>query len=175
MADPHLLKMNPVRRAFNAVVILSPAEAVPHRFYRGVYHCSCPVRISLIRDNTSQMLIFFILIFHRSLQPVLAVQVHHDAALVKPVMALPEICLYDKAEIPFLCLHLKYRSIVITEMIVGPLPQVSMRFCDNLYHSLINGTAFRFSCPFEFVQIYFHSYPPLFQSALFDAFISFVF
>ena len=78
-------------------------------------------------------------------------------------MALPEISLYNKAEIPFLCLHLKYRGIVIAEMIVGPLPQVSMRFCDNLYHSLINGTAFRFSCPFEFAEIYFHFYPPLFS------------
>src|SRR5699024_10362302 len=95
--------------------------------------------------------------------PVLAVQIHHDSALVKPVMAFPEICLYNKAEIPFLCLYLKYRCIVIAKMIVGPLPQVCVRLCHDFYYSVMNDAAFRFSCPFEFTKIYFHLCPPLFS------------
>lgn len=55
--------------------------------------------------------------FHGSLQPVFAVQIHHDATLVKPVMAVCKICLYHKAEIFFFCLRLQDRGIVIPEII----------------------------------------------------------
>ena len=45
------------------------------------------------------MLKLLILIFHRSLEPVLGVKVHHNTALIKAVVTVSEIGLYDKREI----------------------------------------------------------------------------
>ena len=47
------------------------------------------------------MLEFFIFIFDGAFQPVIAVQVHDDAALVKAVMAFRKLRLYKKGEVLF--------------------------------------------------------------------------
>ena len=64
MADPHLTECDSVCRTFNTIIILPPAEAIPHCFYRRRNLCCCPVRVSVVRNYTSQMLIFFIFILY---------------------------------------------------------------------------------------------------------------
>ena len=64
MADSHLFKTNSIFRTFNAIVILTSAEAIPHGFNICADFCRCPVRISSVCHNTSQMLILFVFIFY---------------------------------------------------------------------------------------------------------------
>ena len=56
----------------------------------------------------------------RSLEPVVAIQVHNHAALVEALMALSEVRLYYEAEVLLPRGHLQYRSIVVAEMVIGP-------------------------------------------------------
>ncbi len=96
MADTHLGKVFTILGAFNAVVIFSAAEPIPHCLHiRRNSRCS-PVGIAVIRYDAAKMLNGFIFIFYRSLQLVLSVQVHHNTALVKAVMALGEIRFHDE-------------------------------------------------------------------------------
>ena len=65
-----------------------------------------PIRIAAIGDNGTQMLERLVFIFHGSFDPVLGVQIHHDAALIKTVMALSKIRFYDEREIFLIALRL---------------------------------------------------------------------
>ena len=100
MADAHLTECCSVSGTFYAVVICTAGEAVPHCLDICRY-CSCrPVRIAVVGDNTSKMLELIVFIFYGSFQPVVAVQVHDDAALVEAVMAYElTIRLEDAAKI----------------------------------------------------------------------------
>ena len=97
------------------------------------------------------MLILIIFIFDRTFQPILTVQIHDDTALVKPVMTLMKFRLYNETKIFLLCLHLQYRSIVILKMIISSLPQIRMRFRNNLNCILADDIMLRLSRPFKFV------------------------
>ena len=68
-----------------------------------------------------------VLVFDGTFEPVLAIQIHHNAALVETVMALGEIRFHDKGEELLVRLHLKDRRIVVAEMVIGALPEVGMR------------------------------------------------
>lgn len=131
MAYPYLAECHTIRRTLNAVIILPAAEPIPHCFYGCPYGGGGPVRIPVIRHHAPQVLVFLIFIFYGSLQPVLAIQVHHNAALVEPVMAVRKICPYYKGEIFFFRLHLQDRGIVISEMVVCPLPQICSGLCPD--------------------------------------------
>ena len=87
MADSHLGEFFAVRRAFNTVVVLPAAEAIPHLFDARGDLCCCPVGIAAVGNNAAKMLKFLVFIFDRALQPVLAVKVENNAALVKSVTA----------------------------------------------------------------------------------------
>ena len=65
-----------------------------------------------------------VFVFHRGLEPVLAVEVHHDAALVEPVAAAGEIGLHGEGEIGLPGLKLQHGGVVIAEVVVGALPQI---------------------------------------------------
>lgn len=73
------------------------------------------------------MLEALVLILHRGLQPVLRIQIHHDPALVETMMALRKVGLHDEGEEALRRLHLQHRGVVVSEMIVGPLPEIGMR------------------------------------------------
>ena len=122
MTDAHLMEDVPIFRAFDAEVVFSAAQTVPH----GLYGCGNfgggPVGISSIRDDAAEMLKKLVFILDGSLQPVFAVQVQHDAALIKAVLAFGKFGFYRKGKKLFFCGHLQDGRIVIAEMIIGPLP-----------------------------------------------------
>ena len=59
----------------------------------------------MIRYHTAKVLKNFILVFNRSFEPIFAVQVHHNSALVKPMLTL-ELSFNCKREKLLICLHL---------------------------------------------------------------------
>ena len=119
MADAHLTEHLSVGRALDTVVILAAGESIPHGFYiSGNSRCG-PVRVAIVRHYAAQMLKLVVLVFHRAFQPVLAVEIHHDATLVKTVMAACKISLHHEAEILFAGLHLQYGRIVVLEVILS--------------------------------------------------------
>ena len=99
------------------------------------------------------MLELLVLELHGALEPVLAVQVHHDAALVEALVALGEVRLYHKAEELLLCLHLQHGSIVVPEMVVRPLPEVSVRGSGDGDDTVVDLAGSRLPGPLELFQI----------------------
>ena len=95
------------------------------------------------------MLELLILVFHRALEPIIAIQVHHDTALVEALMALSEISLYDKTEKPFFGLDLEYRSVVVAKMIICTLPKVCVRSCRDFERITVDSVSKRFPGPLE--------------------------
>ena len=153
MADAHLAEMGPVGGALDAVVVGPSGEAVPHRFDIGRNGRRGPVGITVVGGDAAQVLEFLVLEFHGTLEPIVAVQVHHDAALVEALVALGEIGFHDKAEILLLCLDLEYRGIVIAEMVVGPLPEVRVRGRGDRQRLAVNGEGGRFAGPLKGGQV----------------------
>ena len=108
----------------------------------------------MVRDYAAKVLELLVLIFDGALEPVLAVEIHYDTTLIEAVMALPEGCLHNKAEELILRLHLQYRRVIIAEMVIRPLPEISVR--RSRYRNPVTGDlkGSRFSCPFELIQIH---------------------
>ena len=136
VAYTHLAEMYAVRRTLDAIIVLPPREAVPHRFYVRRDSRCCPVRIAAVGDHRTEVLVLPVLVLHGRFEPVLAVKVHHNTALVKPMMALREIGLGDERKEPLVRLHLQNRRIVIPEVVVRPLPEVGMRFGGDGNHAV---------------------------------------
>ena len=151
VADAHLREHFPVLRAFDAVIILAPAEPIPHDLHISRDRRRRPVGIAVIRHHRPQVLKRLIFILHGALQPVIRIQIHHDSALVEPVMALRKIRLHNEREELLLRLHLERRRIVISEMIISPLPQIRMGFCRDLDPVRQNSVLPGFPCPLQFV------------------------
>src|SRR5699024_4659153 len=160
MADAHLIKVHTIRGALNTIVVLSSAETVPHGFDGCVNDSRRPVGVSVIGHDTAQMLKLVIFVFDGAFHPVLAVQIHDNPALVKTVMAVCELGLYDEAEIFLLCLHLQYRSVIIAEMIIGSLLQIGMRFCGDFNSVLLDFVRFWFSDPTKYFCVH-NAVPPI--------------
>lgn len=135
------------------IALLPAAEPIPHCLYGRSYSHSGSVRIPVIRHHAPQVLVFLIFIFHGSLQPVLAIQIHHNAALVKPVMAVRKICLHHKAEIFFFGLNLQDRGIVIPKMVVCPLPQICSGLCHDYDFLTANFIIRRFIDPGQLFRL----------------------
>ena len=127
VADAHLTEVHAIGGALDAVVVLAAGETVPHGLHIGGDGRRRPVGIAVVGDDAAQVLELVVLIFDGPLQPVLAVEVHHDTALVEAVVALREIGLHHEAEELLARLHLKHGRIVVLEVIVRALPQVGVR------------------------------------------------
>ena len=113
----------------------------------------CPIRIAIIGHYASQMLELVVFILYAAFQPVVAVEVEYDTTLVKPMVTFGEVRFYDKTEILLLCLHLEYRGVVVSEMIIGALPKIGAWFCDYLYGVAFDGEHLRLSRPFKIVDV----------------------
>ena len=154
MADAHLGENHAVGRALHAVIVLPAAEAIPHVFHLRRDRRGGPVGIAVVGDHGAQMLEGLVLIFHRGLQPVVRVQIHHDPALVKAVVAPGEIGLYHKGEKLLLRLHLKNWRVIVAEMVVGPLPEIRVRLGRDRDPLRLNVKLSRFSRPYQAVDIH---------------------
>ena len=72
----------------------------------------------MVRHNTSQMLKYRVLILNGTLHPVFTVQVHNNPALIETEVAFFKAGFHNKTEVLLIRLHLKYRGIVISKMII---------------------------------------------------------
>ena len=149
MADAHLMEDRAVGRMLNAVIIFAAAEPVPHGFHGGGNDRRRPVGIAAVGDNAAQMLQLRIFVFNRGFEPVFAVQIDDDAALVEAMLTFRKIRFHRKAEIRLGCFHLKDGGIVIAEMVVCALPQVCVRRCDDVHAVFVHGEGFRIARPAE--------------------------
>ena len=82
MADAHLAELLAIRGALDAVVILAARKTVPHGLHIGGDGRRGPVGVAVVSGYATQVLELLVLVFHRAFQPVLAVEIHHDATLV---------------------------------------------------------------------------------------------
>lgn len=130
MAHTHLLKCDAIAGAFNAIIVLTAAESIPHRFYTCADFCRSPIGITVVCHNGTQMLKILVFVFNRAFDPVLAVKIHHNTALIKSVLAF-KFCFHNEREVFLICFHLQHRGIVISEVVVCSLPQVCFGGCDN--------------------------------------------
>ena len=149
VADAHLAEVDTVGGALDAVVVGPSGEAVPHGFDVGRNGRRGPVGITVVGRDAAQVLEFLVLEFHGTLEPIVAVQVHDDAALVKALVALGEIGFHDEAEVLFLRLDLEDRGVVVAEMIVGPLPEVRVRGRGDGQCLAVNGKGSRLPGPLK--------------------------
>ncbi len=118
-------------------------------------------KLTTVEENCqiAKMLEAVILIFNGALQPVLGIQIHHDAALVKALVAVLEIGLYDEGKVCLFCLHLQYRRIVIPKMIIGPLPEIRMGHGRDGNLVFTDLKLFRLADPLKFPDIHFDIAP----------------
>ena len=160
MAHPHLPEGDAIFRAFQTVVILSAAEAVPHGLYGGIQLRGSPVRVAQIGDHAAKMLEGFVFVFNGCLQPVFGVQIHDDSALVKAVLAL-KFGFHREGEEALPGCHLQNRGIVIAEAVIGPLPQIRVGLCENFDSVRGDGIILRLPGPFQSGSIKKHlRFPP---------------
>ena len=156
VAYSHLREAYSVLRALDAIVVLSAREPIPYRSDLGGNGRRGPIRITVVGHHASQVLELFVLVLHTGLQPVVAVEVYDDAALVKAPVAFREVSLHDEAEEPLLRLHLEDRGVVVAEMIIGTLPKVCARSGDHLDGVTLDEALRWLSRPFEKVYVQFH-------------------
>jgi len=100
------------------------------------------------------MLELLVLVFHRALQPVLAVEIHHDATLVEAMMTLGEIGLHHEAEELLAGLHLQNRGVVVLEVIVRALPKVGLWCSGDKDGITLHLVVLWLACPLKAVQSY---------------------
>ena len=153
MADAHLAELLTVGGALDAVVIFAAREAVPHGLHIGRNCRRGPVGVAIVGGYAAQMLKLLVFVFHRALQPVLAIEIYHDTTLVEAVMTLREVSLHHEAEKLLARLHLKHGGIVVLEVIVGALPEVGLRSGGDANGIILDFTCGRLPRPLEAVQI----------------------
>ena len=105
--------------------------------------------------NGAEMLKVFIFIFHGAFQPILRIKVQNNAALVEALLAL-KLGFNRKGEEFLIRFHLKKGSVIVSEMIIRPLPQISIRPRDNLNTAVGDGVRKRLSRPLKILYIQIH-------------------
>ena len=122
MTYSHLGEIFSVLRTFNAIIVFTSAETIPHCFDI-CRNCRCrPVGIAVICYDRTEMLKLVIFIFDRCFQPIFRIKIHNNSALVETVAAFGKIRFHDKRKEFFIGFRLKYRCIVVAEMIISSLP-----------------------------------------------------
>ena len=121
MTNAHLLEFFSVERVFYAIIGLPSADAVPNRFDGSVNIGRRLVRISVIGDYAAEALNFIVLEFRRGFQPVFAVEIDCNAALIKAVLAV-KLRFYDEREIPLFYGELQHGRVIVLKTVVSSLP-----------------------------------------------------
>ena len=147
MAHTHLPEGDPILRAFDTEILLSPAQAVPHGGDAGGNFGGGPVGIAVVGDHAAQVLKTLMFVLNGTFQPVLGVQIHHHAALVKAVGAFGKFGFHHKGEEGLVRSHLQHRGVVVAEVVVGSLPQIGVGQGDDLNAVLGDHSVFRGSGP----------------------------
>ena len=158
VADAHLAEMQSIGGALDTIVILATREAIPHGFHLRRNSGRSPVRVATISNDRTEVLELLVFVLYRSFEPVLTIQIHHNAALVKTMMALREIGLDHKREEPLVGLHLQDRRIVITEMVIRPLPEIRVRFGGDGNHTVFYLDLLRIPRPHHLIIYLFKSH-----------------
>lgn len=159
MANPHLGEILPIGGTLDTIVILPAAEAIPHRLDGSVDSGSGPIGVAVVGHHTAKVLELLVFVFNRALQPIFAVQIHNHAALIETVLAF-KFRFHNKGEKPLVRLHLEHRRVVVTEVVIGSLPQVGVGLGDDLHLVIGHSKMLRLSCPLEMIDSKFHSLLP---------------
>ena len=155
MAHTHLLENNTVLRAFDQIIVLAAAESIPHGPDARIDLGGCPVGIAVVGYHAAQVLEAIVFIFDRGLEPVVAVKIHDNAALVKPALTI-ELCFDGKRKEFLLCFHLQHGGIVVSEMVLGSLPQICMWLGDDFNDTVRYGIIGRLSGPPKQIDVKVH-------------------
>lgn len=156
MAHAHLSENDAIVAAFNAEIVAASAQAIPHRLHGSRNLGSGPVGISMIGHHTAQMLEAFILVFHRTFQPIVAVEIQHDAALVKALMTVGKVGLDLEGEKLLVGGHLQHWGVVVAKVVVSALPQICMWRGGDADSVLGNLIALGVASPLQFVNVKIH-------------------
>ena len=127
MTDTHLAEGHAVVGALDTKVVLTAAQPVPHRCDGSGDLGGRPVGVAAVGHDAAEVLYLSVLILDGGLEPIFAVEIHDDPALVEAVMTAAEIRANDKGKILFIRLSLQDRGVIVPETVVGALPQVGMR------------------------------------------------
>ena len=149
MTDAHLAEVDPVGGALDAVVIGPAGETVPHSLHIGRDCGGGPIGVAIIGGYASQVLELLVFKLHRTLEPVVAVQIHHHAALIEALVALGEVGLHHETEVMFPSFHLEFRSIIVTEMVVRALLKVRVRGRGDCNDTILYFEGLRLPRPLE--------------------------
>ena len=147
MADAHLREVYAVERTLYTKVVLPAAKSVPDLFHTAVNGGGRPVGISVHRHNTAKVLKDAVFVLTRCLYPVFAVEVGNHAALVKALPAFKPRP-YRERKVFFVGRRLQHGRTVVSEVVVGALPQVGVRRRDDGYFTVLRGKAPRLSRPY---------------------------
>ena len=112
----------------------------------------------MIGDNAAKMLELLIFVFNGGFQPVIAVQIQNHAALIEPMLAFKG-GFYGEGEILFLGGHLQNRGIVVSEMVISPLPEIRMGRGDDLDGIISDFKVHWLACP-PWIYKFKHLFPP---------------
>jgi len=158
VADAHLPEPNAVFGAFDAEIVFTAAEAVPHGLDICTDLCSGPVRVTHVCDHAAQMLESFVLVLDGCLEPVFAIKVNHHSALVKTTLAV-KLRFYGKGKELVCSADLQDRGVIISEMIVGPLPKIRVGRRDDFDSVVVDFKFGRLAGPFPEIHADSHFKP----------------
>ena len=90
VGDPHLLEVDAILGTLDLEVVFPPREAIPHLLDLRVEVGRCPVAIAAVSHDAAEVLELLVFVLDRPFDPVLAVEIENDAALVEAMMGLVE-------------------------------------------------------------------------------------
>lgn len=107
-------------------------------------------------NNAAEVLEALVFVLDGRLEPVFAVKIHNDSALVEADLAL-KIGLYGERKEFFIGFKLQNGRVVVYKTVVGALPKVGARARDDLDFLLRNRKIGGLSCPAELFYVKFHT------------------
>ena len=137
VADAHLLELDAIFGTLDAEIVFAAAKAVPHGLDICADFCGGPVRVTHVGDHAAQVLKTFVLVLDGGLEPIFAIKVYHHSALVETVLAM-KLRLYGKGKELVCSADLQDRGVIISEMIVGPLPKIRVGRRDDFDFMVID-------------------------------------
>ena len=162
MADPHLLEGLSVEGTLDPEIILPAAEPIPEDIDGNRDLHRRPIREAVVCHDASEMSESLVFILCRGLQPVFAIEIQDDAALIEAMAGCLEGRFHSEAKKVFFRLHLEAWGIVVSEVIISSLPKIGMGNGRHRQHVSVLFPCFRLTDPFEFVEVVHHGSLPLY-------------
>lgn len=121
MTNAHLFEIRSVERVFYEIIRIASVQTIPNGVNRCAYVRCRPIGIAVICDHAAQSLKTAVFIFDGRFQPIVAVQVHNNSALVESALAF-KLCPNNEGKEIFFRCELQNGSIVVSKTVISPLP-----------------------------------------------------